>query len=260
MCSLRRTSPEQPPTNYDSYYDSIAHQYDALRLDGGPELAATLSSILNHLPVAPEPILDVGCGTGRYAQHLAQRNLSVIGVDRSRAQLAQCSSIVSKVCAMVERMPLGNSTIGMCMMVMMLHQLSSASRRQAIFECRRVTRPGGTIFIKTRSREDLKKRFINQYLPSTLQLNLQRYPSIETLIAELEAEGFTNIQVKPTETEIILPVEELLDRITQRHNTTLYLVPPAELDHALIKLRADLVGTTSVRQKLHHTIVTATTW
>lgn len=67
------------------FYDSISRFYDAENLEMTEDLH--LYSLLAEM--YGEPILDVGCGTGRVMLHLAQEGYSCVGVDTSAQMLAR---------------------------------------------------------------------------------------------------------------------------------------------------------------------------
>lgn len=65
------------------FYDKIARFYDAENLEMTDDLA-----LYSDLAAAyGEPILDVGCGTGRVMLHLAQEGYHCVGVDTSPQML-----------------------------------------------------------------------------------------------------------------------------------------------------------------------------
>lgn len=67
------------------FYDTIARYYDA-------ENASMTADFALHSELADEygdPVLDVGCGSGRVMLHLAREGFRVVGVDYSEAMLAR---------------------------------------------------------------------------------------------------------------------------------------------------------------------------
>jgi SAM-dependent methyltransferase len=72
-------------------YEKIAPFYDC-------EHAEFRDDIELYLQLLPQgPVLEVGCGTGRITEALAQAGFTVLGVDRSDAMLARARSRLSHV-------------------------------------------------------------------------------------------------------------------------------------------------------------------
>ncbi|HUK22942.1 MAG TPA: class I SAM-dependent methyltransferase [Terriglobales bacterium] len=80
-------------------FEEYAGYYDALYAD--KDYAAETEYVLGLLRqqgCAPESLLELGCGTGVHAQHFAQAQVRVHGVDRSSAML-------ERACARLREMP-----------------------------------------------------------------------------------------------------------------------------------------------------------
>ena len=67
------------------FYETIARFYDAENADVTDDLFL-YSELADE---AGDPILDVGCGTGRVILHLAQAGHRVVGLDNAEAMLAR---------------------------------------------------------------------------------------------------------------------------------------------------------------------------
>ena len=114
-------------------------------------------------------ILDVGCGPGLYAKHLASSGFAVTGIDLSNRQLELAQNAVTSsdnkrllffrqgdACSL----PFKNSEFDGALMNMMLHHLDNNPERsrstRAISEAARVLRDNGILIIGTVSQEQAK--------------------------------------------------------------------------------------------------------
>lgn len=143
-------------TDYDS--TSIPAGYDRGR-DHGPEnLALWMREIVARLEGrAVGRVLDLGCGTGRFSGALAaQFDAEVVGLDPSAKMLevARRKSHGNRVgfCrGRAEALPISSREIDLVFMSMSYHHFSEPVA--AARECRRVLRPGGTVMLRTGTRE-----------------------------------------------------------------------------------------------------------
>ena len=209
--------------------------------------------------VAPSDgvILDVGCGTGRYAVPLVQNGYQVIGLDASFQQLQNAPPELRTVCSSCVQIPLASHSICCVYTVLMIHQLQPSERKQFFSECRRVLTNSGTLLIKTCSHNDLRKRPLSEYFPSSLGINMGRYPDIPEICLELKAAGFTSPTVIPTHTQVALDSDDLLRSIEKKHNTTLSLIPQEEFAHGVEMLRKAVGEMGTFVLDHYHTILVA---
>lgn len=100
--------------------------------------------LLNH--IEPGPMLDVGCATGYTLQAARDLELDATGIDISVHAVARCRERGFKAeVGRMDRTPFPDASF---QMVVMKHVLEHTPRpREALAEIRRVTRPGGGIFI-----------------------------------------------------------------------------------------------------------------
>jgi SAM-dependent methyltransferase len=71
-------------------FDRVAAIYDATRWSGiPPEVLEKLLNTINEIFAGCRTILDVGIGTGRFAEHLSNSGFSVVGVDVSLSMMAK---------------------------------------------------------------------------------------------------------------------------------------------------------------------------
>ena len=100
------------------------------------------------------PVLDVGCGTGENALHLAAMGLSVLGVDVAETAVAMArakarergipTEFASADALHLERLGQTFPTVLDCAL---LHTFDSTERPIYVASLRSVTRPGSTLFV-----------------------------------------------------------------------------------------------------------------
>ncbi len=243
-----------PETDYSRYYRVAAARYDELRLDRDDELELT-SAIVRSVVTSPGLVVDLGCGTGRYAPYLSVHGLRVVGVDASIDQLVNANDLDASICASISALPLKARMADCALASLVIHQLDAPLRQRCFDEVCRVLKPSGAFVIKTCSHEDLKTRWVEDYFPSAHSLNRRRYPPIDYLCAELRRSRFDIESVVPTQTVPEYDTQQLLKSIAGRHNTTLGLVSDGEIAEGLRRLRADLAGKQFVAVPQAHTLV-----
>ena len=121
-------------------FDRIAKIYDATRWSGVP--APIMERILEAITEALKDchlILDVGTGTGRFAQYLVESGLSVVGVDVSLHMMAEARAkgVRDLVRADVQHLPFRDLSFDGAVMIHVLHLVGDWVR--TIHELGRVT-------------------------------------------------------------------------------------------------------------------------
>ncbi len=89
-------------------------------------------------------ILDLGCGKGRFGRRLAEEGATVVGLDRSRAMLAQASDL-PRIHASARRLPLCTAMFDAVIAVEVIEHLPAMD--DVLHEVHRVLRPGGLFAI-----------------------------------------------------------------------------------------------------------------
>jgi ubiquinone/menaquinone biosynthesis C-methylase UbiE len=144
--------------NYDD--TTIPENYNRAR-DHGPAFLAQWKNIVasrvDGVPI--ERILDLGCGTGRFSQGLADRlTADVVGVDPSRKMLheAMTNRSMANVCYVsgaAEAIPLANHSIDLIFISMAFHHFKNPPA--VAHECHRVLRNTGRLCLRTGSSEKI---------------------------------------------------------------------------------------------------------
>ncbi|MCL2064768.1 MAG: class I SAM-dependent methyltransferase [Candidatus Cloacimonetes bacterium] len=241
--------------DYESYYQKVAPIYDTVRLDKKNEFNSTLAIVLKNCKIDTTHILDIGCGSGRYAQALSERGFEVIGVDKSKSQLEQASKIINTRHCDASNLPFDNNSFDICTMMSVIHQMSDAERYTAFNEVFRVLKINGCFIIKTCSHGDLKNRLTSSFWPKTLENDLLRYPTIDKIKDELIK--FTDINTKRTETKIELPKNECLEEYRLRKSSNLGMLDDSEFLTGIQLIEKTYLKHKSILKRNCHTFLIA---
>ncbi|WP_435115996.1 class I SAM-dependent methyltransferase [Halolamina sp. C58] len=150
-----------PEAYYDEYGEREWHRLDR-DLYGELEHDETWHYLDRHLPESGR-VLDAGGGAGRYSVELADRGYEVTLVDRSSEQVALAREhaadhgVADAVTARTgDVRDLAAATDGfdatLCLGGPLSHVLDPGERRDAAAELRRVTAPGGPVFVSVMGR------------------------------------------------------------------------------------------------------------
>ena len=97
--------------------------------------------LLDH-HAAPEPVLDLGCGTGRFAASLAADGRRVLAIDPAPDLVLAPPG--ATLIGSAELVPLADGSVGTVMVRDVIEHLDDAV---ALAECHRVLRPGGLLVV-----------------------------------------------------------------------------------------------------------------
>ena len=177
-----------------TYDQQIAANYAKLRHVHGPLLAALISGPGID---SGSKILELGCGTGNYICAIQSRTgCSAWGIDPSLEMLSQARTqgpgIIWK-CAAAENPGLTGVQFDFVFNVDAIHHFPDRTR--AFSEIDRLLSDKGTVCIATDSEEIIRRRKpLSTYWPETIDLELARYPRIDTLDLELRGAGLHNLR------------------------------------------------------------------
>jgi len=144
-----------PARAYIMDYDGteIARVYDKARTLAPETLRFWLDLVARDAaPASGSLIIDLGCGTGRFSEPLAEHfDARVMGVDPSSKMLEQArgklrGDRVVFECASASALPVADGAADLVFMSMVLHHLDDAAA--VARECRRVLRKGGHVALR----------------------------------------------------------------------------------------------------------------
>ncbi len=179
--------------DYDS--TTMPAVYDAGRGYSRHTLDMWLAAIANAAGRSSRigTILDLGCGTGRYAGPLAEHfGAQVIAVDPSEKMLAEArrknARNVTYLRGAGEQLPLGEASVDMVFMSMVFHHF--AQPLQVARECRRVLRAGGVVVMRVGATDRIDVYPYVPFFPRTDQLIRRSLSSLDEMTTTFRDAGF----------------------------------------------------------------------
>jgi SAM-dependent methyltransferase len=189
--------------------------------------------------LAGRRVLDVGCGTGRFAAALAGR-AKVWGVDPSPQMLEVARSAAPGAgfkLGTAEELPFKDGWFERATMWLVSHLVD---RPRAFREVRRVLVPGGRLALTSFDPAHFDEFWLNALFPSLEAIDRARFPSREELEAELAAAGFGSICMRSLSQRGSLDRETALARIRGQHISTFDLLDEAEYSAGLERAEHEL--------------------
>ena len=201
-------------------------------------------------------VLDVGCGTGRFATELAERGARVWGVDSSAEMLAEAKARAGRRAvfkqARAVALPFKDAWFERAVLRLVVHLVD---RGRALPEVRRVLAPQGRAVIATFRSEHFERFWLNPYFPSIQGIDAARFPEPARLAGELRAAGFEEVRTRHLRQVRRTSRAEALERLRGRFISTLQLVPEDEFREGLAHAERELPA--EVEYSLEWAIVVA---
>lgn len=186
-------------------------------------------------------VLDVGCGTGRFAAYLAdQHGAKVWGIDREPKMIEVAKARGSRAeyrVAEAERLPFRDGWFERATMQLVVHHVE---RPRAFAELHRALGPGGRYACMTFDPDYFHLGTLVRWFPSMLAADRARFPTEATLRDELDVAGFVGVRVLREPRRDVVTRDDVLERIRARHISTFDLIPGAEYREGLARAEREL--------------------
>ena len=236
---------EVPQASAGSHFERVAAAYESLRTTDEAPVRA-IARFLPHRPVAG---LDVGCGTGRYTRLLRgvlPAGSRLAAADVSAAMLAQLqvgqrdhAEGVALLLAAAEALPLRAASLDVVTAFNSVHHFDLG---RFLAAAAAVLRPGGQLFIYTRTPQQNARTIWGRYFPGFTERE-QRLHSQAALCGAIGRVG--GLTVAATQTlahRRTSTAERLRAQAEGHHYSTFALYPAPELRAAITAFLARLPG------------------
>ena len=220
-------------------YDTLANTYDNHRRGGGPYIdrLIALASDCNA-----QRVLELGAGTGNNTEAFLERHpcRTFCALERSRGMIekGQAKALpVRWVRGDAESLPFAIDAADFIFSVYMLHHLPKLDRHMA--ECARVLARGCAAFVTT-THDFIRRHPMNAYFPSFARIDTGRFQDVPEVVAALHAAGFERVQSEVCRAVPVAINAAYVERVAGKFISTYALLPEAEFEAGLARLRADV--------------------
>ena len=211
-------------------FDKVAGIYDATRWSGfPPEIMKKLLDTMKETFASCRTILDVGTGTGRFAQYLTDSGFNVLGIDVSLAMMAKAreKKLRNLVQADAHHLPFEDKAFDGAVMIHVLHLVRDWV--QVVGEIGRVTRK--VIVAEVEGGEGFSPRSRYLELRKEMGYPLERFNDgeaglrgmVHPAIVKLVGDYWTNVEV-----------HEEIDSFDRRKSSVSWSIP-AEVNNRIIQ-------------------------
>ncbi len=211
-------------------YSKIASFYDKGRPLSEQNTTLWLSLIAD-LSGNPEggKALDLGCGTGRFSQPMANRmGLAVTGADSSAEMLAKArqkdsDSEVNWMLADASALPFPDSSFDLVFMSHVLHHVDSPLT--VLKECQKVLVNSGVVLIRYGAMDQIRHDVEHTFFPHTLEIDEPRTPTRERTEKWLLDAGFADISSEEVVQQTYQTGPDHLNAARAKSNSVLSMIP-----------------------------------
>ena len=227
-------------------YKKIAASYDKGRSLPEESIKIWLSEIttLGELREGSK-ILDLGCGTGRFALPFAQHlKLHVVAVDASAEMLARGKQKdkegqVEWQQEDAQQLSFADENFDCVFMSHLLHHVND---KQAVMnESFRVLKKGGNCLVRFGSHAQMRRMLEYRFFPEALRLDLARIPDTDEIKHLMRTAGFQNLIVKEISYRFSVSVKDRLAKVRQKHISAYTLIDEEAFEEGYKRLEAYLL-------------------
>jgi ubiquinone/menaquinone biosynthesis C-methylase UbiE len=227
--------------NYDQ--TNIPENYNRGRDHGAAFLEQWMGVVSNRVdPEGVHDILDLGCGTGRFSDALADTfHANLMGIDPSTKMLQQARGSNSNgrivfANGLGEAVPLLADSMDLIFISMAFHHFNDP--RIVAEECRRVLRRHGRVCLRTASLEKIPMYPYVPFFPTSRKLLEQRLPSLTFQREVFEGASFQTFSYEVVTQTIAADYSSYADKLSLKADSILASLDDCEFEAGLHALRS----------------------
>jgi ubiquinone/menaquinone biosynthesis C-methylase UbiE len=188
-------------------------------------------------------VVDVGSGTGRFTQLLADTlEAEVVGIEPSDQMLmaAVAANTIPKVQYLkgsAETLPLPDKSFDLAWLSMVIHHV--VDRSLCARELARVLRPEAVVLIRNTFRDQLADGYgipFYRFFPGALEVDRARLPSSNEVTAIFEGNGFVTIRLEQVNQVVERSLKAYLSRLRKGGISTLERLSEAQREEGFRRL------------------------
>jgi SAM-dependent methyltransferase len=236
---------EVPDVTVGDHFERVAAVYESLRTTD----EAPVRSIRQLLPGRPVTGLDIGCGTGRYTRllrGLLPEGSLLAASDVSAAMLAQLTAGqhghaggVVPLLSAAEELPLLTASLDLVTAFNCVHHFDLGRFLAAVA---RVLRPGGQLFIYTRTPQQNARTIWGRYFPGFTEHEQRLHSEAALRDAVRRTGGLQVVAIQTFRHPRSSTAGRLRAQAEGRHYSTFSLYPPDALHASIATFLASLPG------------------
>ena len=222
-------------------YSKIAEFYDKGRSLSEQNLEMWLRLISEHSGATQGArVLDLGCGTGRFAIPMAERlGFDVTGADSSEEMLQRARAKDTRARVTWERQDATGLTyvaasFDVVFMSHLLHHVDNPD--DVIRECCRVLRPRGALLVRYGAMEQIRDDVEHRLFPEVAETDEARTPSVENTERWLHVAGFVDVKSQEVVQQTYRSGEEHLRATRARSTSVLTMISQEAFETGLARL------------------------